>query len=150
MIAAGFGMREAHDRDPHHRGREHTGECGEGELRADPTADEHRHREERGQQRIVRAHEVPVGPDLLLQREVVPVEHAGALVGPLVAEVQVVVLAQADRGHQVLRLVGGHVPAGGRVGRETGRDPDRDTEGDDAEEPPAHGVSPSARHGGAW
>jgi hypothetical protein len=54
-----------------------------------------------------------------------------------------VVLAQADRRHQVLRLVGGHLPAAA-ARRETRRDPDRDTEGDDAEEPPAHGVSPSA------
>ena len=110
-IAAGFGMPKRTTATHTIAAGEHAGERGERELRPDPTADEHRHREERGQQRIVRAHEVPVGPDLLLQREVVPVEHAGALVGPLVAEVQVVVLAQADRGHQVLRLVGGHLPA---------------------------------------
>ena len=71
------------------------------------------HREQRGQQRIVRADELPAVADLLLHGQVGAVEVAVPLLGALVADVEVEVLAEADRGQQVLRLVGGQAATGG-------------------------------------
>ena len=72
-----FRNAEAHDRDPHHRAPKHAGECGESELRAiqPPTSIGTARNAAAGGRAGSR---VPVGPDLLLQREVVPVEHAKA------------------------------------------------------------------------
>ena len=91
------------------------GERRERELGTDPAADQHRDREERGQQRVVRADELSVRPGP-------PPGTAGshawnvavAVVAALVADVEVDVLAEADRGHHVLRLVRGEATAVGR------------------------------------
>ena len=61
--------REAPHRDPDHQPGEHAGEQREGELGADPAADAHRHREERRQQRVVRADLAPVVARGLLHRQ---------------------------------------------------------------------------------
>jgi hypothetical protein len=80
----------------------------------------------------VRAETPPSGQRLGLLGQRQGVERPPAAVGQLVADVEVPVLGQADRGEQVLRLIGsGPGPMGRRHrdpgrGRREGQHPDHD------------------------
>ncbi len=96
---------EPADRGPQGQPGQGTGEHGERRLARDPAAERHRQCQEPRQQRVVRAHPRPVRVLARLGRQVGLVERTVALRGQLVGDVQARVLAERDRGQQVVRLV---------------------------------------------
>jgi len=93
---AGMDAEPAHRR-PHEGGGEHAGHGRHGELRPDPPADGHRHREEDGQQRVVGADASAARQRRRLLRERRLVVGPPPLGRQLVGDVEVEVLGQARR-----------------------------------------------------
>ena len=117
--------RERH-REPAHGGPEQQagqqpGHRRHGQLGPDPAAGRHRTGQQQRQQRVVGAEAPPVGQRLGLGGQGQGVERPPAGLGQLVGDVEVAVGGQADRGEQVLRLVGGGPGLVGRRHRDPGR-----------------------------
>ena len=95
----------AHGRPQQHR-RQRPVDHRQGDLGTDPPADRHRCGEQHRQARIVRRDLPALRRRLRLARQVVAGELAPPRRRELIGDVEVVVLGQADRRQQVLRLVG--------------------------------------------